>query len=439
MKCIGYFKGSDNAQTAALLKEYADKHGIALMLVAYDGEDSTSNFRMIQNRIKLGECDSLLVPSYNDLGSDKYMRLENELFLNRNGVRLIKVSKGGEDHRHSIVLAVKRYFSYITDWDSSYGVELPLFSTRDVFKRVPPIGYEVADGAVTTSEIEAETVREVFRRYAAGDALVDIAAYADAALPLREGKIGNMTVKTILRNERYLGRLSKKGYHLPPVVSFDLWCAAHERLERDYGYEPLAAPYYENIYSSRPITFISNKGTHCSIPDSGNRYRINTAAFDKALEETISLFASRENADKLYLDHVIAERASAEEAYPNAAIEHNRVLHDQQQMIEKLVKGDRSEGLQNDLDIITDRKNECAMRLRRIASEKQLYFVSQDEVRRFFIRAAGISGLSLEEKTFIANAFVWAVRITDEGAFAYIRDPSDGGVRKRRLRGVFVK
>ena len=71
-----------------------------------------------------------------------------------------------------------------------------------------PLGYDIVDGRYVINEREAEAVRLIFERYAAGDSFSDIVA-AVARLGVR-GKNGRRieanTLHYILKNERYTGK-----------------------------------------------------------------------------------------------------------------------------------------------------------------------------------------------------------------------------------------
>lgn len=73
---------------------------------------------------------------------------------------------------------------------------------------VAPLGYDIVDGHYVVNEREAEAVRYIFERYAAGDSYSSIvAAVADMGVRGKNGKrIENNTLHYILRNERYTGK-----------------------------------------------------------------------------------------------------------------------------------------------------------------------------------------------------------------------------------------
>lgn len=433
MNCIAYYKYGLESDPETVIQEFADRHGLNIVLVLSDDAGRFDGFRELQTHIKLDSCDAVLMPSRASLGDDHYMQIENELFMDRNGVRLIFTDNRGADHRHALAVAIHRYFSLITDRDAEYGTIMPLFNSREQFKRKPPIGYSVIDGELTVNERDASIIKEVFLRYANGDSIADIMKYADEMLVGRSEKVGNMTVKTILRNERYLGRMSKKGYHLPPIITFDLWCRVHERLEKEYGYETEINPYFNRIYSDRRVVYARRSLPRAVRPSDGQFVTVDSDSLERRLEALTAAVSTVVNAHAFYTDYVLPEAARANEAYPKAAADHNKVLFEFRSLLDRLKAGDRSAELQERLDVLTDRKNVGAMRLRRIASERDLFSITEDQTEKFFSRAANVSKLSVEERSFIAEAFIWAVRIRKGRAMAYLRMPADGSITKHSV------
>ncbi|MBO4563422.1 MAG: recombinase family protein, partial [Clostridia bacterium] len=385
---------------------------------------------------KYGLCDTVILPSRRDLGGDKYIRLENELFLDRNGVRTVFIRKQGADHLHDIVVAAKRYCSYACDWDKSYGVRIPDHFTFDVFRRTPPFGYKVVDGKAVVDEENAETVNLIFDMYADGKSIFDICKHIEGTYSTRNKPFGNMTVKTVLRNERYLGLQSKKGYHLPPIIRYDKWLAVHERLEREYPPAPFESPYYERIYSDRPVRFIRS-GMYFGSFDDAVCY-VDPDILEERIEETVKQYASEGCADLLFDTYISKELSEADSAYRPAAAAYNKALGEFNKCLKRVCEGEFDEELQARLEHLTDIRNVYAMRLRRIRSEQQLFSIKNDELRAFFKRASRIDELSREEKKFISEAFIWAVRIKDGEVMAYVRDPNDGKLNVRILNNVLI-
>lgn len=426
MNCIGYFRGTQAEGLRARLNEYAAAHGIDLMDIYSDEPGCFSAFRELENAVKFGLCDIVLLPAYDSLADDRYLMLENKLFLLRNGVKPVFVSKGGYDNRHEIALNISRYFSYITDWDASYGVSMPLKNTFSEFKRTPPIGYKIVDGKALIDKNEANAVREIFTRYAAGDPLKDIYKTVGDKYGFGD-KLGNMTVKTVLKNERYLGRMSKKGYHLPALIRYDEWLAVKERLEREYGKVLGNEPFKAVAYSDAPIAYYRGDLQKYSAEKLSRFDRsliFDTERFEEELMRLIGELASETNAETLFCEHVLTERKRASAALPKAEAMLRSINEAVFRDLVLVKNGERSEEVQDRLGRNNDVRVFSEMRIRRIRSEAVLYSIKKDKVAYFFERARNIKNASFEEKAFIADAFVSSVSVRTGKVRVVLRDPT---------------
>ena len=425
MTIVGYTRGADAERQSALLNEYAKKRGLKLEEIYIDRPGEYGAFRALQNAVKYGLCGAVLLPSYDSLADDRYLMLENKLFLDRNGVMTLFIEKGGADARHGIVLGISRYFSHITDMDSAYGVSLPLRNTFCVFRRTPPFGYDVKEGNVVINKREAQAVREIFALYASGAQLKDIYYSINEKYGF-EDKLGNMTVKTILKNERYLGRMSKKGYHLPPIISYNEWLAVKERLEREYGTVRENEPFISVSYSDVPIVFYrgeaGRESAHRTNRDPDCVF-IDSDAFEKELCGIIASLAAPANAEAFYSDHIVRERNRTSVALPKAEAALGRINKAVYNDIARIKSGDSSEEIQARLEKNNSSRVFFAMRIRRIRSEAALYSGKMEQVAAFFERAGKMVGLSTEENRFIAETFISSVTLRGGRIRLSIRDP----------------
>jgi DNA invertase Pin-like site-specific DNA recombinase len=111
---------------------------------------------------------------------------------------------------------------------------------------VPPLGYDVKDRKLVLNDREAETVRLIYRRYAAlGSvlALKDELDRAGVASKLRTNKVGRTTggkplargaLYLMLQNPIYRGEIVHKGNRYPgehpPIIELGLWDAVQRKL-----------------------------------------------------------------------------------------------------------------------------------------------------------------------------------------------------------------
>lgn len=70
---------------------------------------------------------------------------------------------------------------------------------------VPPLGYDIIDGAYVVNPVEAHTVRTIFEMYGAGKSYNAILEAVAGAVGKRGRPLGKNSLHSILTNERYIG------------------------------------------------------------------------------------------------------------------------------------------------------------------------------------------------------------------------------------------
>ena len=425
MKLTGYTR--DGTDGASAINDFAASNCLVLTDVLSDSAGEYSAFRALQTRVKLGVTDAVVVPSYLSLGEDKYIRLENELFLRRNGVRLIAVRKAFVDRRRELIIAAKRFSSFVTEWDVSYGLDLPELPNPIKPNSNIPFGYSFVNGRAVIDAEDGETVRRIFQCYIDGMRIGEIVKLLGGTVSKRGLKFGNMTVKTVLKNDRYLGRMSKKGVKLPPMIRYDTWLKVNERLEREYPPAPPAELIVKNVFSDDSLAI--RAGCRCAVKDGC----ISIEEAEDRLFEMIAYLASEDNARALYEDHAVKELSETEKVLPRAIGAYNRVLLEIGKELSKVKAGDYSDETQNRLEHLSDIRAVYGMRRRRVKSEIELFSIGREDVEIFFERARRIKNLSREEQSLIANAFVRAVRIRNGSVEALFISPASGKSIKRIL------
>lgn len=436
MKLIGYYRSAPDPNGRAVIEEYLSRRSLGPLLILNDEGREYSSFRKLQNLVKLRACDHVVIPSGFSLGEDGFISLENRMFFERNGVKLVVAGKDDRDERHAILLGIKRMFSYPSEWDSDYGISMPLRNSKNVFSRVPPFGYKVVEGEAVIDPEEAEAVKMVFKTYDAGASIAKICSNLKSFRSARGLPFTNMTVKTVLRNERYLGRRSKKGYHLPSIITYDVWLKAHERLDRDYPTESETEPVVSNVLCDRKPLFYRSLDTleyYKRCMGFEKCRPIDSDALDKSLFRIIAKAATEEIAKSLIRDYITPYAARAKEALKKATYEYNFEVAESERGLRRIIAGDRSPEIQNSVEASFDRKTVYGMRLRRIRSEIELCSVTDDMVFEFFERARRMESLSAEEKRFIADTFIYAVRMKDGKTLVYLRLPD-----RKRLKKILL-
>lgn len=422
----------------AAVVEYAERVGITLLSIISDGENEYSGFRELQNLIKLGECGAVLVPSADCLGEDEYTALENELFLKRNGIKLICVRKHGRDHLRGLLFSVKRYYGYDPCWSAEYGETMPERTDTEIFRRRPPFGYDPDKNDARIKPEDAAVVKEIFELYCEGERIAAICDRLNLRFAERDTRFGSGTIRTILGNSHYLGRKSKVGYALQPIIKLEQWFRAQERLEKDYGSERCVLPFCSNVWSDRTVSYLLPGSYIPSFPRAEDN-NVNTEMLESELCRVIKAHASPEHADALWEGYALPKKAEAEEAMTRAQSELEKAEARFAAVLEKVKSGLRSADLQEELEKLTDLKNVYAMRVRRIESETELCSLKREDIRKFFARAENMERLSREEKTFMSNAFIIGVRLKNGAADAFVRDAVSGKPTAHRLEDVLIR
>lgn len=412
----------EGGPTAEAVRSFARTHGIAVCGVLYDRRGEYGSYRNLQNLIKLDACERVLLPSPEALGDDEFIALENLLFFVRNGVRPMFI-RGMRcvpyslDPRLRVIASVKELGQSGMQWRFGYGMEFPLRDSRPVFSRKPPFGYEVREGRPTVCERDAEVVRAIFGAYARGRSIYDIFKAVNEMPSSRKGTFTHMTVKSMLTNDRYTGRRSKKGYSLPGLIDRRTWFDVRARFEHDYPKPPDAEPFFAPlIRGAHPLFFRSGaRPVSCAVP------AVDADALENELCRMIAVLASEENAERLFTQFVTPAHDAASAALPDAEREAEEARTTFSRAVAEYVEGAPDPVRSRELIKLSDARVMLNMRLRRVKSQIDLLSVTLGDVREFFSRARRIKELSLEERLFIASAFI--VRVSfDESVMhtAYI-------------------
>ena len=427
---VTYSKGTPEER--ALIADHLKKSGKTPVYTLEEKEGEYACFRQLQNMVKCLPHCGVIIPEYNTLGEDDYIRLENMLFLIRNRAKCAFIQGDGIDERHHIAAAAKHYSGFLYEKNTGYGAKMPSILSANGFKRKPPFGYTVVDGRAVIDSEDAKTVGLIFDMYLNGGRIGDIVRFLKLN-NLVGNNFSNMTVKTILKNRHYLGMESKKGYKLDPIITYRVWLRTKERFEREYGTETPLWPFVRRISSDESYSFRRSESAGAGY---GNGYIISSGALERELLRLTADIASEDNAIRLYNDYVVPERERAKQAYPEALSEYNDAVRCFNKELDNVKKGDVSRPAQEKLEASKDRSIVYAMRLRRIRTEEELFGVTPDEIGEFFERARRLSKLSREEQEFITRTFISHVRIKNGRAYAYVRTPLCGKRERTELNNI---
>lgn len=433
MKTVG-FCGSASEECAPI-RDFVQKRNAELIgVIETDGAPYRA-FRSLQSVIKLQRAQVVVTPSFGELAPDRYLCLEMKLFIERNGAKLVTLDGSGPDPRREIACAVSRFFSLPEIWEVAQGTKLPRYERSADFKRVPPFGYRMNSGAAIPEPREAEAVRAAFAAYAEGRPIKEITELVRSICPERRPTL--MTVKTILRNERYIGARSKKGYSLPPLVEYGLWLKAGERYERGREAPPAEEPLRGLIHADRSFRIIRDESAKRS-HGRPTEYAIDAEALDRAASAAINVVWGAAASRGAFADFCEAEAENASNALLKAEKLHDETLTRFSDSLGELRSGAKSEELFERLDVLADMKNVIGMQVRRTADEMKLYTLPREETEEFFSRAYRFPELSAEERGFMAKALFAGIRIVGGSAAFRVRTPY-GRVRRIPAEGILTE
>lgn len=128
------------------------------------------------------------------------------------GIDVISVSEPVGDDKMSVIIealieAMDEYYSINLAEEVKRGMSEK--ARRGELQSTPSFGYSVKDNHLTPVPEEAELVREMFRRFQAGDGFVHISKWLNSigVKTHRGNAFENRTVEYILRNPVYIGKL----------------------------------------------------------------------------------------------------------------------------------------------------------------------------------------------------------------------------------------
>ena len=207
------------------------------------------------------------------------------------GVQVVSITEHLEDDRMGLILeamleAMAEYYSVNLGDEVRKGMTEK--ARRGELQTAPPFGYTVRDNRLVPAPGEAETVREIYRRFLAGASLAGIARWSRHAgiLSRRGNPLDSRAVRYILTNPVYLGILrwrpvrdlteeviSVGGCHEALVEASEFRAAARLLQRRETEKRPRARPGEERKHwlsglircgaCGRGMTFVSPGYLRC--------------------------------------------------------------------------------------------------------------------------------------------------------------------------------
>ena len=241
-------------------EDYAKKNGLQIVAQYVDRaisgkSDNRPQFqKMIEDSSK-GIFEGVLLYKLDRFARNRYHSAIYKHKLRENGVRLISATEHLTDTPEGIMLE-----AVLEGIDEFYSAELSQKVNRGLaesfhkgyyLKKIAPFGYKIESRKLVPNPVTAPIAADIFRRYAAGERIVDIVAWLNGlgVTNQKRNQWRPMNVSTHLKNRIYMGEYHYGQFEEPmPVPAliekelFDtvqekLKAAAHRRRERsDYEY-----------------------------------------------------------------------------------------------------------------------------------------------------------------------------------------------------------
>ncbi len=231
-------------------QEYAARNGLVITgeyadraLSGKFSESRAQFLRMIKDAEK-GLFDVLLVYKMDRFARNRYDAAVFKYKLRKAGVKVISVREHIPEGAEGIILesvldGYAEYFSANLAENVRRGCYENAIAGKFNGGRVP-YGYKIQDGEYVIDEAHAEIVREIYKRFAAGESQPEIFNSLNArGLRTNQGKpFSRGTIFSILHNEKYVGQFvynTGDGEAItidggcPAIVSNELWNAVERR------------------------------------------------------------------------------------------------------------------------------------------------------------------------------------------------------------------
>lgn len=246
---------SPDAQQRAL-SNYARQHGLTILsehiyidagLSGRRAETRPAFMAMIAAaKQKPPPFDCILVHRFDRFARSREDSIVYKSILRRQcGVQVISITEHLEDDKMSLILeamleAMAEYYSINLSDEVRKGMTEK--ARRGQLQTAPPFGYRVRENTLVPIPQEALVVREIYRRFLAGQSMASIARWTQqaGALTHRGNPLDSRRVRYILENPVYLGILrwrsqgqtmTVEGTHAP-LIDPAQFHAAQQRLDR---------------------------------------------------------------------------------------------------------------------------------------------------------------------------------------------------------------
>lgn len=253
MKCVIYARYSSSKQTEQSIEgqlrvchEYAERNNIEVVREYTDRaltgrKDKRPDFRRMIVDSENGGWEMILVYTLDRFSRNVFDDVVHKRQLKEYGVRVVSATEHIPDGAsgalsEGMLVLYNQYFSEELAIKTRRGLRENAFKCRITGQL--PFGYKKGpDKEFLVDEHEAEAVRVIYQRYAAGDKCKDIVSWLNSnGYRTRTGKEFQDTgLGSILRNKKYIGEYKYDDIEIdggiPAIISVDLWEAARKRME----------------------------------------------------------------------------------------------------------------------------------------------------------------------------------------------------------------
>lgn len=264
MRAYAYARfSSDNQREESIdaqlraIRDYAARHQFVIVKEFCDeARSATTDKRPAFQSMfaNLHDIDAVIVHKLDRFSRDRYDSAFYKRQLKKHGIRLISVLEPLDDSPESVILesvleGMAEYYSLNLARETMKGLKETAYQCRHT-GGMPPLGYDVVDGRYVLNEKEAEIVRLIFDKYAAGEKYDDILKALEPYHTKWNLPFSKTSLNTIVSNEKYIGtyvfgRQSRKFHNshkdsddiiripdgVPRIIDDETWAIAQERLK----------------------------------------------------------------------------------------------------------------------------------------------------------------------------------------------------------------
>lgn len=374
-----------------------------------------SRLNLLMKYSDYGQCNWVVIPEYEMLGADKFIRLENEMRLKQNGVHLTFMRK-----RKDVVM-FDRYLNEIMK-ANSLGVSWQL--ERGELKEIPshraldgaaPYGYDKVDGHLVINPDEAKNVREIYDMYVNGASVMTIGRKF-AGIKTKRGSFTRNSIPPILSNPRYAGIDGGVCGVVPAIVTNKQWFAA-QCIKRS----KLKKQTSEHVFLLGNV-FSSSAPRGKLLPLQTNDYDDKLKYRLTAGDSTVTVDANELEAAalELFRTRIIPEISELCGATLSHAEERRSFIPCHIQAMENLMLELKEQHMreiksssvmvcscaQNKLDRLKHLIESTQVSIDRAKTEMKLYEQPVEHIMEFFERAKQIDSLDPMEQQYYLNIFI---------------------------------